>query len=220
MEELLPLLPQYSKWIMTAILSIIAIVMYLIFKGYLRKQVMIAMILSSLGDIFMTDMFGLGDTISAVPGALFFIIAHFVYGLCFIKMDRLSGFKYKNVGFYVGLAIMVATALALTIVGFTLCSEPAPVMYVLIMVYIAIIGFNVCGNFSYFTQIKGYRMILLPFAIILFYATDLWIFLDMLNVYDKLHHIVWYFYPVAQLILILFCGEFKKDIQYTYIREE
>lgn len=215
MIEAFPVLPQYSKWIMTAILSIISVILFLVFRTYARKKVMIAMLLSSLGDIFMTDAFGLGSTVSGVPGAAFFIAAHIVYATCFTSLTKQYGYKYKNAGFYVGL-ILTAVSAVILIVFACLSENPQYGMLILILIYIAIIGWNIVSNFSYSFSNKGARLIFLPFAILLFYLTDIWIFLDMLNIYSGLHGIVWYFYPEAQLLLIIFCESFRKKNEPEY----
>ena len=104
---------------------------------------------------------------------------------------------------------MVLTAAGLGIAAFTVPEKPQTVMFLLILLYIAVIGYNLCSNFAYSFSAKGARLIL-PLAIVLFYATDIFIFLEMLDITDALRYYVWYGYPPAQLALILFNSPLKK----------
>jgi len=214
MEPILPLIPPYAKWIMTAILSLIAIVLYLVRKTYARKQVMIAMLLSSFADIFMTDMFGIG-TISAGPGIAGFFAAHTVYALCFTNLCKQKGWSNKNPGLYFGIIVMIVSVIVIAIYAFSI-ETPNYLFFFGILIYVAIIGWNLCCNFAYSYKAKGLQITFLPFAIVLFYITDIWIFFQLLNIDSRLRDMVWYFYPIAQLLLIIFVEPFKKKDEPVY----
>ena len=202
------MIPIYARMIMTALLSLTAVILFLIFRTSARRDCMTAMLLSSVGDMFMVNVFGLGQ-FSTYIGAAMFIAAHIVYGGCFLKLSKATGKKYINSGFIVGLVIMIASALLLGVLAFTVPAEPKPIMFALILIYIAAIAYNVCGNFSYGFNAKGIRLIL-PAAVLVFYVTDVFIFFDMLGINSDLRQFVWYAYPLAQLALILFNSEFKR----------
>ena len=205
---MLPVIPLYVKIIMTVALSAIAVFLFLRLGGQSRRLCMIAMLLSTVGDFFMTDVFGIGS-FSTYPGAAFFMAAHVVYGGCFAKALKEKGGRYFGCGFWTGLVFMVPTAAGLGIAAFTIPEKPQTVMFLLILLYIAVIGYNLCSNFAFSFAEKG-QYLVLPFAIILFYATDIFIFLEMLNVTDAMRYYVWYGYPLAQLALILFNSPLKK----------
>lgn len=202
-------MPASVKIIMTALLSLTAIALFVFLGGMSRRDCMIAMLLSTVGDLFMID--GVIDLpVSTYVGAAFFMAAHVVYAGCFMKKSKAQGFEYKNKGFKLGLAIMLVSAAVLGVLAFTVPEEPIAVMFFLILIYIAVIGYNLCSQFSFAFSAKGIYFIL-PFAITLFYATDLFIFNDMLNIEHTTRNLVWYGYPLAQLLIILFNSPLKKE---------
>lgn len=202
------LVPIYLRMIITALLSGVSVLMYGIYKTQIRKYVMIAMLLSSAGDIFMVNSASIG-VFSTYIGAALFIAAHLIYGEGFRKQIVHIGGKSGNVMLYIGAAVMVISAVVLGVLAFTVADEKKPIMFVLILFYIAAIGYNLCMNFSY-AKISGGTACILPFAILAFYLTDIFIFEDMLNIDHSMRKFVWLIYPEAQLLLILFNSSLKK----------
>ena len=176
---------------------------------------MVAMLLSSVGDIFMVNADKIGQY-STYIGAGLFIAAHIIYGTGFYEDTKAKGKKIFNPSFYVGLALMIISVLWLGYEEFFVASEKKPIMFFLILIYISAIGYNVCSQFSYAGNEKGASMILPP-AIIVFYITDIFIFLNMLNINNGLRQYVWFAYPVAQLAIILFNGKFEKKKAYQIL---
>ena len=115
---MVPIIPLWMKIAMTLLLSVLAVILYIRLGGKARRLCMIAMLLSTVGDFFMTDFFGIGG-FSTYPGAAFFMAAHVVYALCFIGLCKDRGFKYFGGGFWTGLVFMVLSAAALGIAAFT-----------------------------------------------------------------------------------------------------
>ena len=194
---------------MTLLLSLTAVLLFVFLGSRSRRDCMIAMLLSTAGDLFMID--GVVNLpISTYIGAAFFMAAHIVYAGCFVKNGRERGFEFKNKGFKSGLVIMILSAAILGILAFTVPDEPIAVMFFLILIYIAVIGYNLCSQFSFAFSAKGIYYIL-PVAITLFYLTDLFIFNDMLNIEHTTRNYVWYGYPIAQLAIIVFNSPLKKE---------
>ena len=67
---------QYSKVVCSILLSLLAVILFLRNRRKERKLCMVAMILSGIGDIFMTDVLKLGSA-GTVPGAAFFMKSKF-----------------------------------------------------------------------------------------------------------------------------------------------
>lgn len=197
-----------AKMIMTAALSCVAVGMYVFLGGRSRRSCMLAMLLSSLGDVFMVDGI-INWSLSTYVGAAFFISAHFVYADCFRKNGEERGFKYFGTGFYAGAAFMLLSVVMLAVLELTVPTEKMPLMFGLILIYIAVIGYNLCSGASFGFSAGG-MFLVLPAALAVFYITDIFIFLDMLNIEHSLRSYVWYAYPAAQLCLVLFNSEFKK----------
>lgn len=203
------MIPASAKMIMTALLSLAAIALFVFLGGRSRKECMLAMLISTVGDIFMVDGV-INWEFGPVIGAAAFIVAHFVYAGCFRKNIAECGYEYKNKGFKLGLAIMILSAVVLGVLAFTVPEKPVTLMYFAILIYIAVIGYNLCTQFSFAFSAKGLYYIL-PFAITLFYATDIFIFHDMLNIEHISRNFVWYGYPLAQMLIVLFNAPLKKQ---------
>ena len=116
---------------------------------------MIGMLLSTVGDLFMTDTFGMGVA-SLYPGAAFFMISHVVYGMTFVKASRKKGYNFRNKGFKAGICYVLVLTIILEVLGFT-APEPVTTMAFLLLVYIAIIAFNLVSQFSYAVSEGGKR---------------------------------------------------------------
>lgn len=202
------MLSRTAKIIISCLLSATSVGLYLIYKGEERKRCMFAMILCTLGDFFMVDMFGLGD-VSTYPGAALFMLGHVVYGLCFIKASKRKGYTIINKGFKLGVGFVIAVAVVLGVLAFTIPSKPQTVMFFLILIYVAVIGFNLACQFSYAYSEKGSRY-WLSVGMSLFLISDFIIFLNMLDVMPAQNDLVWATYIPAQALIILFNSDFKK----------
>jgi len=204
---------QNVKILMSITLSVIAISLFLLFKTKFRKTIMIYMILSTIGDIFMTNFIWINQMVNLFIGAGSFIAAHIVIGIEYIKYSKENNLQYINKGFWGGLSVVILSIILVTILAFTVPAKEnqSVLLYFLVLIYAVIIGFNICGNFSYAFNRKGNQYVL-PIAIVVFFITDIWIFLKMLNIYAILNqYFVWYFYPFAQFFIILFIEPFKKE---------
>lgn len=202
------MLTQIEKVIISIVLSLTSIGLFVTLKGKERKISMIAMLLSTIADIFMTDILSLGE-ISTYPGAAFFILAHLVYAFGFFKASKRKGYTIINKGAITGIILVVLSAVALGIIAFSI-EEPQTVMFFLILVYYLIIGFNLVMQFSYATNEKGSRLMLIP-AMTLFLISDFTIFLNMLAVTPEHNDLVWLTYIPAQFFIILFNSNLRKE---------
>lgn len=200
-------LSQTAKVIISSGLSLIAIALYIRFRGKTRKLCLIAMLLSTAGDFFMTDTFGLGDA-SLYPGAAFFIAAHVVYALCFMSASKEKGFFYRNRGFWTGTVLAAAAAAVLAVIT-ALAKEPQWVMFCLILVYLAVIGWNLASQYSFAFSEGGLRK-LLYLGMGLFLVSDFIVFLPMLTLCREFNDLVWATYIPAQLLIILFNSNFNQ----------
>lgn len=196
------------KVLISAILSGTSVALYLKFKGTERKWCMFAMLASTLGDVFMTDILGLGD-ISTYPGAAFFIIAHIIYALCFYKAIKRKGYALMNKGMQVGILMVITTA-GLLYAVMLLKTGKVQSMFFPLLIYLLFIGVNLCMQFSYGYSEGGKRGLLI-LGMFLFLLSDFLVFLPMINVCEGTHEFnnwIWYTYIPAQLLIILFNSEF------------
>lgn len=198
--------PLWLKLVFTALLSVVAVVLFLLNrKSKPRLFCMIAMLLCTVGDIFMTNSFKINEMVSTIIGASSFIAGHIFYARMFMILKSKDS-KLVNPGFIIGLVVGILPIIVMDILGFTLVEEPEVLYLIAVPFYVLVITFHIACNFSYAWEIKNWRSIVLALAVTLFYVTDIWIFLYMFKLAPKsLQDCVWYFYPLAQLTLILFC---------------
>lgn len=208
---------QIVKVIISALISVLSIFLFIKFKGHNRKWVMIGMILSTCGDVFMTDIVNLGE-LSTYFGAGFFILAHIIYAYCFISASRKNEYKFFNKGFVTGLSLVILTAILLTIFRLHKAGSLQG-MYFPLLAYLAFIGLNLVSQFSYATNKKGITLFL-TLGMTLFLISDFLVFLPMIDfvIADDLYNIViWLLYIPAQLLIVLFNSEFKIENDETMI---
>ncbi len=201
------------KVCLSAAVSLLGVVLFFCFKGPERKWCMFGMISSTLGDVFMTDVIGMGAA-STYPGAAFFILAHILYGLCFVRACRRKGYPLVNKGFLIGLLVVIMVTLVLTGLMFKETGKMQG-MYLPLLAYIAFIGFNLVCQFSYAYSEQGLRGLLI-LGMFLFIVSDLLVFLPMVNVCEGTHDYnswIWYLYLPAQLLIVLFNSDFPKKTE-------
>ena len=206
------MLTQPMKVVISFILSITAISLYIIFKNTNRKFCMFAMLSSTLGDIFMTDILHIGS-MSTYFGAFFFILAHIIYALCFIFDSRRKNYKFFNIGFYVGIIVVIVTIIVLTLLMLNKTNKIQG-MYIPLLVYLLFIGFNLVSQFSFAYSEKGYRLFLL-LGMLLFIISDFLVFLPMLNICQEsmqYNDYIWFTYIPAQLLIMIFNSDFIKRV--------
>ena len=205
------MLTQSMKVVLSFILSTIAIFMYIKFNGTNRKLCMFAMLSSTLGDIFMTDILHIGS-MSTYFGAAFFILAHIIYALCFIFAIKTKQYRYFNYGFYIGLVIVLITVIALTLLMF-IKTDRIQGMYIPLLAYLFFIGLNLVSQYSYAYSEKNTRLFLM-LGMFLFIISDFLVFLPMLNICQEsmnYNDLIWFTYVPAQLLITIF----NSDIYFT-----
>ena len=202
---------QYIKVACSILLSLLAVILFLRNRREERKLCMAAMILSGIGDVFMTDVLKLGDN-GTIPGAIFFILAHIVYAVCFFRAGKKNSYPVVNKGFTAGLCLVSFTAILLTILMFSKTGR-VQAMYVPLLGYLAFIGLNLVSQFSYGFSRKG-SFYFLPAAMTLFLISDFLVFLPMLEIISEsviYNLLIWIFYLPAQLLIILFNSPIGKQ---------
>lgn len=205
------MLPRTAKVIISILLSAMSVVLYCTLRGKLRKQCMIAMLLCTVGDVFMVNLFPIGEA-STFIGAAFFMAGHVVYGTGFLRALKRSGRPVKNRGLISGVVLTVFSAVLLGVLAFTVPEKPQTLMYFLILIYIAVIGYNLALQFSYAHAEKGLRY-LIALGMGLFLLSDFVIFLNMLDVTPAHNDFVWATYIPAQALVLLFCDRLKQQKQ-------
>ncbi|MBR5288850.1 MAG: lysoplasmalogenase [Clostridia bacterium] len=192
---------------LTGLLSLLALVLALCFPTPARWLCFAAMLFSSVGDIFLMHLPVIEKHLPNyfVFGAASFMVAHLLYALCFTRLIRRSGAALLNPG----AAIMIAIALVLAV--WFVCSarrlgrtDQLP----LILVYIVMIALSCTTIFSYAWS-QGFAnpmAILAAVGAVSFFVSDLIIGLGMVMGISRYNHLIWWFYPIGQILMILGVG--------------
>ena len=205
------MLTQISKVIISFLLSGLAVFLYVRYGGTERRGCMFAMLSSTLGDVFMTDIVGMGAA-STYPGAAFFILAHILYAVCFLRAGRRKGYSVKNRGLLTGV-ILTALAAILTAAAMFAFTGQLQGMFLPLMAYLFFIGFNLSCQFSYAYSEGGKRRLLM-LGMFLFLISDFLVFMPLLNVCEgtpAFNDWIWFTYIPAQLLIILFNTDLRRS---------
>ena len=197
-----------GSFVLTILMSSLALVLALCFHTKDRWWCFAAMLMSSVGDIVLMNFRGIGNKMP-VPyffvGAGFFIIAHFLYTGGYLTMIREHGFRYINPGFWTAVGVILLAGMIVTVLS--LRDKNASIaMYVLCLSYMCIIGLACATIFSYSWSIRSWRS-LAALGALSFFISDYIIGIDRLMGYTTpaLQDAIWWFYPIGQ-IFILICG--------------
>lgn len=200
-------MPSY-RLLVTLFIVIIALVLTIVLKEQKsRRFVLVAMIFGMIGDYFMTSQFG---NWKVVIGGIAFAIEHAIFIAMFIILFKEQKLKIFNRWFILSLAIFVVSLIIFEVLTFTLVQQPNVALACLLPIYMLVISVNMGFNFSYSFQRKG-TFYFFALGIFTFYVSDIFVFLGITKVTQPLSNIVWLFYPIGQLLMVLFCDKLEKN---------
>jgi len=192
---------------LTGLMSLLALILALAFPTPARWLCFAAMLLSSVGDIFLMHLPVIERNLSNhfYYGAASFMVAHVLYALCYALLIRQSGAAILNPGAVI--MIMIAAVLAAWFI-FTACAQGRTGQLALILVYIVMIALSCMTVFSYAWS-QGFSNLLALLAAagaVSFFVSDLFIGLGMVTGVTRYDHLIWWYYPIGQILLILGVG--------------
>lgn len=192
---------------LTGLMSLLAVVLALAFPTQARWLCAAAMILSSVGDIFLMHLPVIEKNIPHYfyIGAGFFMAAHMLYALCYARLIRQSGAAIFNPG--AAILLVIAAVMA---AWFILSARARGRMdqLPLILVYIALISLDCMMVFSYaWSQgMTNPLAILAAAGAVSFFLSDLIIGLGIVMGVKDYDHLIWWLYPIGQILMILGVG--------------
>ncbi len=196
------------KSIVMSLLLIISIVLALTLKSQRnRLLVILATLFGLIGDVIMA----LDVSWRVYVGGSAFFVEHLVYIvmlILLIKKEKID--LFKNVGFYIGVAFFAISTITLEVLAFTMVEKQNVAMAILVGVYLLGLSANLALNFAYSYKKKG-TYYLFALGMLIFFITDIWVFLGALKINKDASSLVWYFYPIGQLLLILFNNDLVFD---------
>ena len=190
--------------VLTMLLSLSALGSAMVFPSTARWLCFAAMLMSSVGDIFLMHFRAIEKNIPNyfIFGAAFFMLAHVLYTACFGVKIRANGAAYFNGGAIIALVI----AAACLIYFVSICQNKSQLP--LAMVYLAIITLNCMTVFSYAWSSGMGRPLGLIAAVgaLSFLASDLIIGFGLLASIHRYDWLIWWLYPIGQALLIVGVG--------------
>lgn len=196
-----------GSFVLTVLLSSLALVLALLFRTQDRWLCLAAMLLSTMGDLVLMNWKGIG-TRMPVPyfyvGAVLFIAAHCFYTAAYASLIRNGGYSFRNPGFWIGIVLILLVGISVSLVYFYRLRFNG-MMYGLCMVYLCVIGCMLVTVFSYAWSVWGLRS-LVALGALSFFLSDLIIGLDKLLYLTtpRLQDMIWELYPIGQVFLLIF----------------
>ena len=190
--------------VLTMLLSASALVSAAAVPSTARWLCFAAMLMSSVGDIFLMHFNAIERNIPNyfLFGAAFFMLAHLLYTACFSVKIRASGAAYFNGGAVIALII----AAACLVYFLSVCQNKSQLP--LALVYLAIITLNCMTVFSYAWSSGIGKPLALVAAVgaLSFLASDLIIGFGLLANIHRYDWLIWWLYPIGQALLIAGVG--------------
>lgn len=190
--------------VLTILLSVTALLLAMMLHTPVRWLCFAAMLMSSVGDIFLMHFKIIEEKIPNyfVIGAAFFMLAHLLYTACFGLKIRMQGSAYLNGGAIAALLIASACLIYFT----SICKNKGQLP--LAVAYLAIITLNCMTVFSYaWSRGMGDLLAILAAAgAASFLASDLVIGFGLLANIHRYDDLIWWLYPIGQMMLIAGVG--------------
>lgn len=204
---------QYFAWfglsgtlVLTSLLSLMAVVLFALFRTKDRALCAVGMLLCSAGDIVLGGLFGIKE---AMPGTYFFlgaglfILGHLLYIAAYRALIAAKGYQVFNTGFRGGVVFTILVFAAITVYMVAGGTFPGPAMYGICLVYAVIIGADLSVIWSYAWSRRGVRS-LVAVGVLVFFLSDLIIGVGRLCGIHQFDALIWWLYPVGQFLVILF----------------
>lgn len=197
------LLSNNFKSTVTMLLSVIAIVRYIVFPSLPRETCMYAILLSTLADLVLMNYRGIPKMVFKKAnfgvGAFLFGIVQILYHICFLRVMGISALVTLNHAGYVALFIGVLVIPSLLFI----MSERNHIYIIGVLIYSICLLFNMMTIFNA-AYMLGNRHIFAAIGIVLFMVSDMFILIRE-NMKDStfVRKLIWIFYPLGQIMIIL-----------------
>ena len=192
-----------GTFVLTVLMSLLALTLALLRPSRHRWLCFSAMALSSIGDLFMTNFGNLRNLFpnTFVIGAVFFMAAHVMYFFTYRALLKRKRFRFFNPAVVCSLIIG-----ALLLAYFTYqCSRLSDFeLYPLCVIYLVFIIAGCAMMFSYsWSSFKSRPLsIFAAIGALSFLISDAIIGLDFLAGITQYGHLIWWFYPIGQILIV------------------
>ena len=198
---------QPGTFVLTVLLSCMALGLALGFRTPERFLCLGGMLASTMGDLINTNWRGIGKKLpfpALYGGAACFAVAHGFYIAAFVWLIRRSGAAFVNPGFWAAAAVVLASAVIIS----ALCLRRGGVSrltYGICLAFLFFVGGMLAAAFSFAWTAQGLHLLAAAGALS-FFVSDMLIGLNVLCGFanDFVIGGVWWFYPIGQLLLLVF----------------
>ena len=193
-----------GSFVLTMLLSLTALISALIKPSTARWLCFAAMLMSSVGDIFLMRFKGLDRIFPNyfIWGAAAFMVAHIIYALSYRSLSLSRGIGFLNGGVVLA-ALMLVASLAYALYACIRSHDYSNLP--LAAIYLLIISVNCAFIFSYAWGAFPKRpwTILAAVGAVSFFISDFIIGLGMLSNISRYNHLIWWYYPIGQILLLI-----------------
>ena len=194
-----------GTFVLTWLITLLAIIFAVIRRKQYAYFCAAAMFVSSCGDMFMTRFGRIPEIFPNyfIIGASLFMAAHVLYIIAYRLLAKSKGYRFFNGGVIAAVAIALACLVYFTVVCFQRNDFS---MYFLCLLYLIVITANCAVIFSYGWSSfkKKPYLILCAVGALSFFLPDFIIGLDALaGIYDW-GYLIWWLYPIGQILLNVF----------------
>lgn len=198
---------QPGTFVLTVLLSLTALVLALVRRTPQQVLCCAGMLASTMGDLINTNWRGMGSRLpfpALYGGAACFAVAHSFYTAAFAAVLRSGGLPLVNTGFLLAAVCVLAAGALVSVLCF--CQKNVNrLTYAVCLVYLCFVGSTLAAAFACGAADGGLHL-LAAVGALSFFVSDLLIGLNVLcgvqN--DFVLKGVWWFYPIGQLLLIVF----------------
>lgn len=184
--------------VLTILLSLFALLLALLFPSRHRTLVFLAMVISSIGDFLLMST-EKNSALRFILGAVAFMLAHVLYA--FAYGSRLTPLSL-NAGVIFTLSVFVLGAIAILYMYNK--GNASAATLVLVLIYFLVICIANLAVSLYTFSVGGLAIFAL-IGSVCFILSDFFIGMSLLVQNSSTGHLIWWFYPIGQLLLIL-CG--------------
>ena len=193
-----------GTFVLSVLMSVLAVALALFRRSKHRWFCAAAMVISTLGDVFMTRFMDIDEIFPNyfVIGAVLFMIAHVMYCLCYRTLIKQKGFRVFNGGV---IAAQIIAAVCVVYFSAVCIRRQSLSIFPLAMVYLCAISSSCSMIYSY-TWSEFKRRPLVIFASIgavSLFLSDLIIGLDAMAGVTQFNYLIWWLHPIGQILIIL-----------------
>ncbi len=194
-----------GTFVLTVLLSLLALTLALIFRTRDRTFAAAAMLVCSLGDLVMTNF---GNIRRFLPfpglylGAALFIVGHLLYIAAFASLIRKNRYPVYTRAFGMGVVLTAAVFAAVVVFMVTGDTFPGAAMAAVCGIYACVIGASLSLIWSYAYSERTVRSVAAA-GVLVFFLSDLIIGMGALCQVNQFDSLIWWLYPIGQLLLIL-----------------